>query len=296
MSQHDYDLALPPRRVPWSVRSQLLLGGYSNQFGWVFFGFGMILMWVFGFKADLSAVLFALGRVETAPGVVTAVEQTNASENDRLIYAYTYSFRVERLEKQYQGVSYTTGHEFGPEQEVVVEYLADYPTLSRLEGARRAYFSPWAFCFVSIIPLMGLGLIAFGLRNGVKASVLLAKGKIGRGVLKSKRATNVEVNECPVYKLTFEFTADDGRCYEVVTKTHQVERLQDDAEERLLYHPTNPADAVLLDNLPGAPDIDERGQIRPLSLRSGLRVLIVPVVAILINVLVLIYGDIHVSA
>ena len=288
MSQEYYDLALPPRRVPWSVRSQLLLGGFSNQFGWLFFGFSMIFMWLFGFNADLSSIMFALSRVETAPGEIMLVEQTNASENDTPIYAYTYSFRVERLEKQYQGVSYTTGHEFGSEQKVVVEYLADDPTVSRIQGARRAQFSPWVFCFVPILPLIGLGFAAFGLRNGLKANALLATGKIGRGVLKSRQATNVRINNRTVYKLTFEFTADDGQRYKAVSKTHQPELLQDDAEERLLYHPTNPAYAVMLDNLPGAPDIDELGQIRPLSVYSAGLVLIIPVLAILINATVLI--------
>ncbi len=40
-----------------------------------------------------------------AQGVVLHVERTNASENDAPVYAYDYSFRVERLEAEFQGIS-----------------------------------------------------------------------------------------------------------------------------------------------------------------------------------------------
>jgi hypothetical protein len=65
-----YDLALPPRYVPWLVRGQLLFGGFTNQFGWLWLGFSLIFVWLFGLNADLSAVLFTLEAVETANGIV----------------------------------------------------------------------------------------------------------------------------------------------------------------------------------------------------------------------------------
>ena len=273
--KYSYDLALPPRHVPWLVRGQLLFGGCLNQFGWLWLGFSLIFVWLFVLNADLSAVLFTLEAVETSSGVVSAVEETHASEDDVPVYAYHYSFRVEELETAYRGVSYSTGRYFEPEQEVVVEYLKRDPRISRIEDTRRAEFGPWVL-LVLIFPLFGLVFVIIGLKNGFKANRLLAHGKVGLGVLTSKEATNVEVNDQTVYKLTFEFTADDGTLYEIVTKTHLPHSLEDEAEERLLYDPYRPNYAVMLDNLPGAPDIDEMGNIRPVGLRSAWLVLGLP--------------------
>jgi hypothetical protein len=278
--QDSYNLALPPRHIPWLVRAQLLFGGFPNQFGWLFFGFGLVFVWTFGLSADLSSILFALGEVETTRGVVTEVEETNASENDTTIYANYYSFRVERVETEYEGVSYATGYEFSPGQSVVVEYLRRDPNLSRIEGTRRNIFGPWVLCFVLLFPLVGLSFMIFGLKNGFKANRLLVDGKVGLGVLKSKEPTNTRVNEQTVYKLTFEFTDEYGGRYEVVAKTHQSRVLEDEAQERLLYDPHQPTYAVMLDSLPGTPDIDEMGNIQPAGLMRGGLVLIVPLLTL----------------
>jgi hypothetical protein len=45
--------------------------------------------------------------------------------------------------------------------------------------------------------------------------------------------------------------------------THDPQKLEDDAQERLLYHPDRPARAVMLDSLPGAPKVDETGHFKP---------------------------------
>ena len=37
-----FSFSLPPRDVPLTVRLQVLFGGFLNQFGWLFFGFGMV--------------------------------------------------------------------------------------------------------------------------------------------------------------------------------------------------------------------------------------------------------------
>jgi len=66
----------------------------------------------------------------------------------------------------------------------------------------------------------------------------------------------------------------------VTAKTHEPEHLQDDAEEPLLYDPIRPSRATLLDHLPGAPRIDDMGQIQTQSPIRSLLVLIVPTLSI----------------
>lgn len=280
---YSFELAQPPRRVPWTVRSQLLFGGFANQFGWAFLGFGLVFLWIFGLNTDFTGPLFLLLDVETTGGTVVEVQETGSSENDTPIYANTYTYRVERLEAEYRGVSYSPGRQFEPGWSVTVEYLRDSPEISRLQGMRRAAFPPWVLCIVLPFPLVGLGFVAFGFRNGLKANRLLAGGRIGVGKLVSKTATGASVNEQPVYKLEFEFLADDGGLYKVTSNTHRPYALEDEPEERLLYNPYSPSYAVMLDNLPGSPDIDEFGQIQAADWASSLLPLVLPGLALLIN-------------
>jgi hypothetical protein len=61
----------------------------------------------------------------------------------------------------------------------------------------------------------------------------------------------------------FEYVGSDGLTHERVTRTHQPEKLEDDSQEHLLYDPNQPGQAVLFDNIPGKPQLDEMGQIKP---------------------------------
>ena len=272
-----------PRRVPWLVRGPLLFGGFINQFGWGFFGFGLIFAWVFGLMADFSGLRFALGQVDTTAGVVIAVESTSATVNETPVYAVTYTYRVERLEAAYQDVAYATGRQFEPGWDVTVEYLRSNPAISRLPGTRRGMFPVWVLGIVAPFPLIGLVFMAFGLRRGLQAVSLLSTGQVGMGRFKSKEPTGVRVNNRPVYKLTFEFTADDGTLYEVSSQTHQPRLLQDERQEQLVYNPRRPAQAVMLDNLSGSPQLDDFGQIQPGSLKGALLTLILPAVTVLVH-------------
>jgi len=283
MGYDNYALAQPPRHVPWLVRSQVLFGGFASQFGWLFFGFGLIFVWIFGLNADFGGILFSVGEVGSAEGVVLQVEATGASVNERPVYAYTYTFRVESQEREYQGVSYSTGRQYEPGWPVTVEYLSSRPDFSRILGTRQAAFGPWVLCLVLLFPLIGLVFMLGGFVGGLKGNRLLAQGKVTVGELTSKEPTNTSINNQPVYKLTFAFRADDGGIYEVVSKTHLPQLLEDEVEEQLLYDPRNPANAVMLDNLPGSPDIDEMGYIHVTDLKRGLLPLVLPGLTVLVH-------------
>ena len=120
-----------------------------------------------------------------------------------------------------------------------------------------------------------------GFRRGRKAVRLLVSGHQASGVLKSKEATSTQINKRTVYKLTFEFTDDVGQTHEAVAKTHEPEHLQDDDQEPLVYDPLRPAYATMLDHLPGAPRVDEMGQIQTQSPTTSFLVLVVPLLSII---------------
>jgi len=288
-----YNLAAPPRSVPWPLRGQVFFGGFFSQFGWLWFGFTMIFVWVFGSMTSLSGLYFTLGSPDTVSGVVSAIEDTNASENDIPVYANYYTFRVERLEAEYQGVSYTTGQRFSVGETVTVEYLNSNPDISRIQDTRGGIFSPWVLCFIGIFPLIGLIFIIISLVSGFKANYLLSHGKVGLGVLRSKQPTNTRINGRTVYKLTFEFTDDFGNSYKATANNHITDLLEDESKEQLLYDPKNPSYAVMLDNLPGSPDIDDMGNIQVANLGRSIRSLILPVIIIFGNGIAFLFITLH---
>jgi len=273
--------SLPPRTVPWSLHLSALFGGFFNQFGWLFFGFGMVFFWVFGANADLSGPLFAFTPVDTAPGLVLGVEGTSFSEggdgNSMPVYRIRFAYNARG--RSLEGVAYATG--YAPENgvRVTVEILRWHPTVARLAGTRRAAFPALALLVV-MFPLVGLGFLVPGVRDGLKATRLLRLGRLTTGKLISREVTNMSINHQPVMKLTFEFTAHDGSTSQGIAKTHQPQALEDEAEEPLLCDPADPSTAVLLDSVAGSPRLDPAGQYEPRPMSKVIPLLIVPLLSI----------------
>jgi hypothetical protein len=269
----------PPRQVPLGLRLQVLLGGPLGLIGWIFAAFGSIFPWVFVPQADLSFVRFR-GPTGVAEGVVVGVGKTGAKENNRRVWKLTYRFTdpagVER-----EGASFSLGQEPDAGGPARVEFLLADPGVSRIEGLRMAPFSPWVG-FVALFPAVGLLLALGGLKQGLTSVGLMAEGELARGRLRGKEPTNTRINDRTVYALTFAFTDLDGREQTVTERTHTPERLQDEAEELLVYDPSTPSRAVLVDNLPGRPRLDlDQGVFVGGS--RGLLTLLLPAAFVLVN-------------
>ena len=78
-----------------------------------------------------------------------------------------------------------------------------------------------------------------------------------------------------VWKVTFEFTARDGQRYEAFGTGTDVSQLEDDTDEPLLYDPSDPSRACLLDEAPGRPEVEMNGDLRGRP-KSAMLSLIVP--------------------
>ncbi len=131
-------------------------------------------------------------------------------------------------------------------------------------------------------PVMGFILVANALRRGRANYQLLKEGELSQGELIEKEATNTSINDQTVYRLRFRFYVD-SRQYHVDTKTHLPDTLENQAAERLLYLPSNPHVATMIDNLPGKVRVNSDGQVKGSVLR-GLAVIIVPLAATLLIV------------
>lgn len=277
-------LGEPPRHVPLLVRLRVLFGGQSSQMGWFFLGFGMIFFWVFARHADLSSWTRFRGRLETTEGIVTDSRDTGASvggsKGSRGTPIYENEFKFVVDDREYQGASYATGKKLRIRQKVTVEYVPDKPQFARIRGMRADEFGP-GILFVTIFPLVGLVMVVVSLRQGRKACDLLAHGVQTTGTLISKDSTNVRVNNRQVYAFTFSFKTAQGEFHNAVSKTSLVERFENPTAEPLVYDPKNPERAVMLDNLPGAPHINEAGEIVVKSPWRAIALLIIPAATII---------------
>ena len=263
-----------PRAVPLSVRLRILLGGFTPQFGWYFVGFGGIFVWIFGGSQALHNLVFFSGELREVEGTVVSVVKTNTSVNEHPIYAYHYTYEVGT--SSCEGVTKAFGGAYDEGDVVPVEYALADPDRSRIRDL--SVDAGWGICIAVIFPIIGLCFLSTGVRKGIKGARLLRHGELAVGELVAKEPTNVRINDQTVWKFTFCFVAAGGQSCEVVAKTHKTERFAGeedpgheqhahDAEkssairEPLLYNPMNPHDAVLLDDLPGGPRINERGEI-----------------------------------
>lgn len=151
-----------------------------------------------------------------------------------------------------------------------------------IEGLRKGTFE-WPMLFIILFPAIGLTMMAVGVRKGLRALRLLTHGIPAQGRFVGQTRTNVQINDTPVMAMTFEFKTVDGRTARCVAKTHETRELRDDAEEPLVYDPEDPANAVLLDELPGRPRITEDSVVRS---REGMvwHLLLIPVGTVLMHV------------
>lgn len=289
------NLTGPPRSVPMPVKLRVLLGGMYTQSGFFLAGFGMIFVWALTMNSDLLSWYRFRNPLDIATGTILYSRKTGWIGESKFsvgstthrkvppIYANHYSF-VGPYGTEYTGVSYKRGTALQKGRKVKVEYPHGKPEISRIQGMRTRPLGPIGL-FPVILPILGITTIIHGIRKGIMAQRLLKIGKLTTGRLKSKTViAGKQGKKKSIYKLTFEFTTEDGIIYEAICETRLPEKLEDEAEEPLLYDPVQPSKAVMLDALPGSPRIDENGNIRAGSLSKTLLCFVLPVLTVLGNV------------
>jgi hypothetical protein len=251
---------LAERSVPLVVRLAVLFGGPANLFGWFFFGFGMVFVWLFACRSDVTSWYRFKGPLETVQGQVISSTRTDASQGRRRsgrIYRYTFSYLVD--DREYQGASYAVGQQLQAGSSVTVEFPIGKPTVARIRSMRTNVFGPGVL-FVLVFPLVGLCVVYFGFISGLKTCSLLRCGVLTSAKLVSKEPTNISVNRRMLYKFIFSFTTSEGRACTASDKT-TAERFENGNQEPIIYDPRRPESALLLAGLPAGLQIGDDGQI-----------------------------------
>lgn len=265
------------RRIPLSTRIVILFGGFKNQFGWAFFGFGLIFFWAFAMESDLSFVYN--GELITTEGKAIRWQATDAAEGGVSVFENYFKFLAEDG-NEYEGSSFATGLKVQNGETLIIEYPEGKPEYARIKDMRRKMFGP-VVIWVVLFPFIGLIFIMFGLRRSIRALRLFKYGILTKGVLVSKERTNTKINGSYVYKLTFRYKADDGMEYLRKEKSPLPHLLEDEGEERLLYLRSKPSYAIMVDSLPSSYLLTTDDRINPAPMRNVIFLSILPMTTII---------------
>ena len=222
--------------------------GFAGGFGAVFLIMGLVFTLVFtqGYR-PIDEIRLAASQT-TAPGVITAVTQTNSSENDVYVYSYEFAFTTNRGEK-ITGVSYTTGEQWSARDHVTIEYVPGEPSIARIQGARTSDFTPWVL-FVLIFPFIGAVMFGSAAVAGVREVLLLRRGELADAHILSSRPTGVSVNNTPVVEYSYEIHTASGETFNGSARALLSDQIGDEANEPALCLPSNPDRSILVDAIP----------------------------------------------
>jgi hypothetical protein len=265
------------RNIPISTKCSILFGGFKNQFGWLFFGFGLIFFWAFAMNSDLS-FLYYTGEIVTIKGIATKSIKIDASEGEVTVIKNYYKFKTESG-LEFEGCSYATGRGIQAGEAITVEYPEGKPQYSRIKGMRRQVFGAEAL-WVVLFPFIGLIFMFFGIKRSKRVLRLLKNGELTKGKLISRVRTNTRINGRLVYKLTFRFKDYLGNEFELREKTRIPYLLEDQREESLLYLRHKPAYAIMLDSLPFSASINADGKIESTPFRRLLFLMFFPLLTL----------------
>ncbi|MFC4099571.1 DUF3592 domain-containing protein [Paenibacillus xanthanilyticus] len=92
--------------------------------------------------------------------------------------------------------------------------------------------------------------------HSYRKAALLSRGRLVEGTLLSKTRTNVEVNEAPVYSLTYSYAARSGEAFERSVRTSDPARYESEHAVMIAYDPRRPSRGVFLNTLPGMTKVE----------------------------------------
>ena len=262
------------REVSLLLRLKILFGGSIIQTLYGVFSFLMLFVIVFVNQADFSD--FTLNSNTTMKGYITNTTKTNSRINKQYVFAFDYTFLVN--DKVYNGTSFST--DTPKNNEVIIEYLAKNPQNSRITDMRQKTF-PFYVSFIAIFPIVVLFILFFGLKKNLKAISLMENGEIGCATFLRMEGTNVRMNNRQVMRVFYEFEDKNGKKHTFSFKSHEPEKITDEAQEMLFYDVNNPKNNVLKDSLAIKIVLKENNNFKSPLFSQVILLLILPSIAVL---------------
>ncbi len=276
---------MPPRHLNQYTQLVVLFGDYTMQAGWLLLAVGSVFFWTTAIRSEAALWLEQQGTDwQKQVGVVLKADSMDVWEKGHRIWKYEYSFAL--AGKQYQGVSYSAEKKIDPQQIVYLHYDPTNPNINYIIGMRRSPY-PARINLLLIIPLLGLILVFWPLRQRLRYLHLLRNGEFTRGHLISKSPTGKTIREgsrmLPQHKYFFQFE-HQGILYTASCATHRGHLVEDEEAEIILYDRLNPQNNLVYDAVPNAPAIDPAGRLSQAS-ASMAWVVFLPLFSIALNTL-----------
>lgn len=235
------------RSVPFRVILSVIFNNIYGYIGLTFTGIGMVFVLIFMPQVDFVSPFCFGDDVLRIPGIVTEVSRTNVSVNEETVVKYRYVFSY--TGRSYNGVSYSTDHDYKPDQAVTVEIEPGNPEISRIENMKVKPVGLWIL-FICIFPAIGFTFIYSALKKGIRNIRTIRAGIMTRGKFIKKVSTGGSINEQTIYDLYFSFKDMSGNEHTAKGSTHRIDPVLDEPEERILYDPADPSNAVVVDAMP----------------------------------------------
>lgn len=269
----------PPRSIEPALRLRLCLEGVLGQVSFGLLAFGLLFAQIFGQWVDFDSFWVFRGELAQATGVVESSEYSNIDVNDQTMVRTRFQWGLEGAEP-FSDVSWGT-RVYTPGESVALEVASSDPARARIAGQRSSPMPLWTVLPIAPWGLVGLALSAVAIVRGLRRARLLRDGLLAEGQFERKRATNTTINNRRVIALTYTYEDESGATQECVAKTHKPELLSEDEPEPLIYDPTRPERALLLNALQGRPTITTRGV--EAGRHGSLLFLVLPAIALLAN-------------
>jgi hypothetical protein len=286
----------------------------GSQFGWAFFGFGMIFFWAIAAQSETFTGWKFLGTLATTTGTVTSIEATGSTESygknalELQVYVVNFVFTPAGSTTPLGNFSYVTGTPPATGTAVMVEYQADHPQHARIQGMRSALYGADGI-FAILVPLPGLCIVLWLLICGLRNIRLLHIGATAVGMLVSAEMTS-GTGANAEYRTTFQFTATDGRpfharmencrpkaawierCYAGNAGALAVAGMRSapapghtpgEFTEAIFYDPLRPANNLVLAELGPRARVDDHGKIHWYNPAMGILSTVIPLFVLLVN-------------
>ncbi len=237
------------RSVPLTVILAVIFINIYGIIGLAFTGLGSVGAIVFTPNIDFVSPFHFGDETKQTDGTITDVFSTNASIDDRNVRAYHFTFTYNGT--AYNNISYSTSARYTKGSAVNVEFEPDHPLIARIEGMDMKPFG-LELIFVYLFPVTGLCFIVVAFRKKLRNIHALRYGHMTRGRLVNKTDTGAVINNRHVIDCHFTFKDMNGNEFTAIGSTHKPELVEDEAEERIIYDPDDPANAVVVDAMPAS--------------------------------------------
>lgn len=163
-------------------------------------------------------------------------------EGNVVSYGYDYYFIHPTL-GQVSNTSFSNQPKGKAGDKVEVYYDVENPYVNKVVGMSYAESSP-AILLLLLIPLIGIGFLAYGLSKVKAINHLLRNGTFIWGNFVKHEKTSVKINEEPQYRLYYNYKTLSGESY---TRSFTTTKSSDfDNKEIVMYDQSRPERMILL--------------------------------------------------